>query len=764
MFRQLVFCLTLSTNLLFNTVFATAPQQKSAPGFVGGQVCAGCHQQQYQDWKQSHHDLAMQEATEVSVLGDFNNTTFTYNSNTTFTYNSTASRFYRKGAEFWINTDGPAGKLEDFRVEYVFGVHPLQQYLLSLPGGRLNALSIAWDDRAREEGGQRWFHLYPEATIDAKDPLHWSGHYQNWNTRCAECHSTNLQKHYDAQTQTFSTTWTELNVSCEACHGPGKDHSEQAKTGAWKQDSHFGLELDLGERKQWQFNQGEATARSLQTPEHSQQVDSCGRCHSRRGNLGDYQYNQHLLDTHRLSLLEEPLYHSDGQILDEVYVYGSFVQSKMYQAGVVCSDCHNPHSNELRAPGNGVCAQCHKADVYDTEQHHRHPANSSGAQCANCHMPETTYMVVDPRRDHSMRVPRPDLSVVIGTPNVCNQCHVDKNADWALSAVRGWGIEYHDTSSHPARAIHQARRGDARAIPGLQTIAQNTQTAPISRATAMVAMGQFGNQEAYQTALQLLQSTDPLLRLSAVRALEFLPPRQRFRVLSLRVIDPSKAVRMETARLLADVPLAQLDSNSQKHLATLFGEYIETLTADADMPGIQLQLGIFYGARQQWHNAETAYRQALAINSQFVPALLNLADLYRSSGRDGDAREWLNQAIEIAPGQGSVWHALGLLETRAGNREAALTHLGKAAELEQAGVRHRYVYAIALHDSGKVNEAIEQLKAVHRAIPENLDILLALINYCQGAGRLEDARRYAASLKQQVPDNPQLNQLLESLR
>jgi predicted CXXCH cytochrome family protein len=737
------------------TARATPPTVKPSPIFVGGETCAGCHQDESAAWLGSHHDLAMQTVSSETVLGDF--------SDQRFEYNGLVSRFFKRGSEYWISTDGPDGKLQDYRVEYVFGVHPLQQYLLTLPGGRLHALSIAWDSRTAEEGGQRWFHLYPDESVDASDPLHWTGAYQNWNTRCAECHSTNLQKNFDPKSGEFATTWTELNVNCEACHGAGRRHVSLAREGKLAGEKASGFPVDLAERGEWLFTEGNSIARRQAPLERSQQIEACGRCHSRRGTLGDYEYGKDLLDTHRLSLLEAPLYHPDGQILDEVYVHGSFLQSKMYQAGVVCSNCHEPHSNRLRAPGNGVCAQCHRADTYDSEQHHHHPESSAGAQCANCHMPETTYMEVDPRRDHSLRIPRPDLSVVIGTPNACNQCHSDRDAEWALQKLREWGTVFRDTASHPARALEQARRGDGRAVPQLAELAMAADQPAIWRATALVALGDFANRQAYEAAVQMLDSDDPLLRMAAVRALEFVPRQQLLGLLGKHFEDPSLAVRMEIARVLADLPLAQVDKASAAQLHTLFDQYLAVLAQHTDMPGIQLQLGVFFTNRQLWEPAELAYRRALQLNPQFLPALLNLADLYRALGREEEARDVLQQAIEIAPEQGGSHHALGLLETRAGNTSLAMASLERAAELEDVGIRHRYVYAIALHDNGELGKSIEILKRLNRSAPENPDLLLALVTYSREAGRRDDARRYAARLKDLVPDNPAFQTLYDSL-
>ena len=724
-------------------------------GFTGSDACKDCHQQQYRDWRGSHHDLAMQLPTEDSVLGNFDDALFTYNGVT--------SRFYRDGEKFMVRTDGEDGKPTDFPVSYVFGVYPLQQYLLPLSRGRLQALSIAWDSRPAEQGGQRWFHLYPEESIDHRDPLHWTGPYQNWNTRCAECHSTDLQKNYDAGKRSFATTFEEINVGCEACHGPGEKHLELAAADTLGSVPGGGFPTDLAQRGEWAFPEQAAIARRREPLQSRAQVDSCARCHARRGTLGGYHYGAELLDTHRLSLPRWPLYYHDGQIRDEVYVYGSFLQSKMHQAGVVCSNCHEPHSLSLRASGNGVCAQCHKPERYDSEQHHHHPTGSDGASCANCHMPETTYMVVDPRRDHSMRIPRPDLSVVMGTPNACNQCHADRDATWALDALRQWGVRFHDTGSHPARALQRVEQGDGRGVPALAQLANDPQAAPIWRATAMEVLGQAGGREALQSATTLLYDDDPMLRTSTVRALDFLPLHQRLQLLQPLINDEVTAVRMEVAASLAGVPLDQVSPEQAAALRGLFDEYLQIQHLHSDMPGTQMQTGVFLVNRGDLPGAEKAYREALYLNRQLVPAYLNLADLLRAQGREDEARAQLLAALEVDPDNGNALHALGLLETRSDNPEKALAYLKQAAELENSGTRHRFVYAIALHDLGQPAEAISQLQRLLRQVPADQDVLLALANYSAELGRREQAVEYARKLTELAPGNRGYQQLYQQL-
>jgi predicted CXXCH cytochrome family protein len=728
---------------------------EAEPEFVGTAVCAGCHQEAHAQWQGSHHDLAMQKPSPDTVLGDFDDASFDYF--------GVKTRFFMRDGNYMVRTDGPDGAPTDYQVAWVFGVEPLQQYLLPMDDGRLQTLSVAWDSRPAEEGGQRWYHLYPDEEIRFDDPLHWTGPYQNWNTRCAECHSTDVHKNYDATSRLFATTFAEEDVGCEACHGPASQHVNLAMAGKVASGGQSGLGTDLSARGDWYFPEGASIAMRRTPLTDQRQIDSCGRCHARRGTLGEYTHGKPLADTHRLSLLGEPLYHHDGQILDEVYVYGSFIQSKMHRAGVVCSNCHEPHSNQLRAEGNGVCAQCHQASVYDAPEHHRHTPASAGAQCVNCHMPAQVYMGVDWRRDHSMRIPRPDLSVMIGTPNACTQCHSDESAQWALDRTREWGVDYGDSATHPAVAMAALQDGDSRGVPTLLALANDPEAAGIWRATALERTAAVGSPEALELAQKMLGAKDSLLRVSAVRAVAQLPLPQRYAALRPLIKDPVSGVRLEVAMTLAAVPLDELDPEGRTALLGLFDEYKTIQRMHADMPSMNMQLGLFHLARGDFPAAESAYRDAIRQNPQLLGARLNLADLLRSQGRESEARSQLESSLAINPESGDAMHALGLLEARAGSQQAALNWLSKAAALESAGSRHRFVYAVAQHDFGDVPGAITTLRQLHSTFPADEQVLLALVNYSAETGDRGSAQRYAQKLLQLAPDNPGYRRLAASL-
>jgi len=738
-------------------VFASVPTVAAEATYLGNAACAGCHQQASADWTDSHHDLAMQDATPETVLGDFDNGTFDYFGVTT--------TFSQKGDAFFIETDNATGELETYPVEYVFGVEPLQQYLLPLGNGRLQALSIAWDARPESEGGQRWYHLYPDEHIAAGDPLHWTSGFFNWNTSCAECHSTDVEKRYDAVNDRFDTRYKQIDVGCEACHGAGSDHVALADAGSLS-PAQTGFAMSLKARGTWQWAEGADIAQRNEPLTWNHQIDSCARCHARRGTQGEYHPGKPLLDTHRLAIIEEPLYWPDGQIRDEVYVYGSFIQSKMHQAGVACTNCHNPHSNQLVAEGNGVCAQCHLASTYDNTTHHRHQIASAGSACVDCHMPSQLYMSVDSRRDHSMRIPRPDLSMSTGAPNACNQCHTDQSADWAYSALMDWGVRFADRRNHPARAFHAAGRGDVRAAPVLLETANDVKNTAMLRASAITQLGRLLPERLMPSLPLWLENDDPLIRLAAAEAARQLPPEQQIeRVLPLSE-DPVLAVRMIAAEHLAGLippkarslnPATSKSSEQQAKveeqpqaagpLDALFAEYVHVQSQHLDMPSVLTQLSGFQQARGDAEEAETLLVTALEKNPQASASRVNLADLYRAQGKEEDARATLERGVQLNQEDASLWFSLALLEVREGNGEVALAALEKAASLEETPSYYHYVYAVAQHDQGQPTEALATLKATNRAAPGQPNVLVALVQYSQLAGDMQAAQRYQTELR-----------------
>jgi predicted CXXCH cytochrome family protein len=733
---------------------------RPAPSFVGQKVCAQCHEQAAQRWRGSHHDLAMQPATDATVAGDFNGARFTYAGVT--------STFFRRDGKFVARTDGPDGALREYDITYTFGVGPLQQYLIEFPDGRLQALSIAWDARPRAQGGQRWFHLYPGQNVTYRDELHWTGPSQNWNYMCAACHSTGIRKNYDARTRRFATSYAEVNVACEACHGPGSDHVVWArKERDWQRlDRTKGLAVALDERKAvaWTISPETGTAQRTPPGRPAREVETCGRCHARRGQFaeGDAE-GRPLLDTSRVALLEDGLYYPDGQIREEVYEYGSFLQSRMFQRGVTCSDCHDPHSATLRAPGSQVCLGCHAAQKYATPTHHFHPARSSGADCVGCHMPATTYMVIDPRHDHSFRVPRPDLSVTLGVPNACTRCHAGRPAGWAARQVKVWYGRAPSGYQRYGEALRAASIGAPRASDLLEGVARDADQPPIARASALERLRHASSVGVVDVARAGVRDGDPLVRRAAVSALERADPALRIDLLAPLLDDAVRAVRMQAARALAGAPRDRLTETQRAALDRGLAEYIAAEQFNADRPESHLNLSLLYAALGRLTEAEAALQVALAVDPRFVPASVNLADLYHATGRDAEGEQVLRDALERDRRSAAARHALGLLLVRQKRMPEAMAELEAAARLAPENARYGYVYAVALQEAGRAKRAGETLARVLARHPYDRETLAAL---AAQAGRQGDPRQaliYARRLAELDPANPDVRRLVERL-
>jgi len=727
-----VIVLALPVSLLRQRAQAEdAVRKPPAPTFVGREVCAPCHRAATEAWTGSDHDHAMAPADESSVRGSFDDVVFDDG--------EIRARFFRRDGRFMVATRGPDGQDHDYEVAYTFGWRPLQQVLIPFPGGRLQCLTIAWDTERR-----RWFNLYPGRHIPFSDWLHWTRAAQTWNGMCAECHSTNLKKGFDPETRTFATTWSEIDVSCEACHGPGSRHVAWAELPAMARP-----ELD---------NVGLVIRTSHL--EAREEVELCAPCHSRRTELGDYDHTTTaLLDSQAPSLLEEGLYFADGQILEEDYVYGSFLQSKMYRNGVRCSNCHDVHSLRRRFDDNRLCLQCHRGDVYDTAAHHFHKQEvdgkaSDGARCAKCHMPERPYMVVDWRADHSLRVPRPDLTASIGVPNACSQggCHADKPLAWAIQRYDEWYGKAR--KPHYGTVLAAGREGRPEALEPLVKLAGDVLSPGIVRATALSLLGEYPGAEAMRALESSLMDEEGLVRYTAVMAVE--PPTQDdlVRLLAPLLEDELRGVRMQAAARLAGTPPNLLKPYQQSALAAALAEYEAAMTYSLDFAFAGHNLGNLYVRLGDRQKAEHFYRTAIEIDDLFIPAKVNLATLLNSEGRNQEAETLLRQVLEAHPEMTDVAYSLGLLLAEMGRLDEAAVELRRAATGAPAEGRIRYNLGLVLQLLGRTDEAGTELRRALELEPDNPRYLHALADHYARRGDLEEALELAQRLAAEHPEEP----------
>ncbi|MCH9695936.1 MAG: tetratricopeptide repeat protein [Gammaproteobacteria bacterium] len=649
--------------------------ETSTNNFVGSTECQSCHEAQFDDWRGSHHELAMQVATADTVLGNF--------SGVEFEHFDVTSILFKDGNRFLARTENAKGDVEDFEVTHTFGVYPLQQYLVEFADGRKQALQIIWDSRALEEGGQRWYHLYPDEPVTAEDPLHWTGPYFNWNYACAECHSTDLDVNYDIATDSFNTSYSEISVGCEACHGPGSRHIEAARGGQLFSDT--GLEVDLHDRRNsaWIMNPDTGIAALDRPDTRQQQPESCGRCHARRSTISEhYEYDKPLLDTHMVSLLEQHLYFPDGRILDEVYVYGSFVQSKMYLRGVTCSDCHNPHSGALKTgpDANAVCSQCHLASKFASAEHSRlDPGN-----CVDCHMPATTYMGVDDRRDHSFRLP--------------NTASDPDHYGATISAARG-------------------ASGNA----ALSASLIDLETPAIVRATMLTMLSAPLDEVSSTLLLAQVNDADPLVRIGALRSLRQQAPELRMAAGSHLLRDPVRSVRMEAALTYAEYRdlLPAIDARAYADAAS---DYRSALLGAASRAESMLNLADFETANGDTAAAERYLRHAMKLAPRSAPVAHSWGLFLVRNGDSEQALVNLRQAADLQPENRRFVYVYGVALNSLGYNEDALKWLGDAFVRFPEDFNIGWALATMLRDDGQNNESLRVARELQGVYPDAANV------------------------------------------
>ena len=831
--------------------------------YVGRKECQRCHQEQCDQWHGSDHAMAMAPATPETVRGDFNDRKFTHiaiesltelpdsevetvvekvepsqwaaalkNANESLgarvldnmetqaaaslteamdeltalrpcdvaaaqdeigqvlrklhdagqikVDSAVTSTFARRGDKFFVTTDGPSGKMKEYEIKYTFGYRPLQQYLIELEGGRIQCLSLAWNTKR-----QRWFHLYPGETIPAGDRLHWTRSLQNWNYMCAECHSTNLQKNYDLAENTYRTTFSEINVSCETCHGPGSLHVQLADSYSPFWDRRIGLGLP-----------------NLKDDDPRVEIETCAPCHARRRVIHPgFQAGDKLLDYYLPELLDGNLYYADGQILEEDYVYGSFIQSLMYEKEVRCTDCHDPHTTRVKfmdpkapwgtLPDNRLCTGCHMgqhpAGTYDTHLHHHHPDSSKpGTRCVECHMPETTYMVADPRRDHGIRNPRPDLTISLGIPNACNGCHDDRSKgetpEWAEEQLDKWYPNRKKTK-HFAYALAAGREGRPQGERLLEAVTRRKDVRPIVRASAQLLLARYPGGAVRAAAARSLEDPEAMVRCAAVQSLAQFQPRDMrecYDMLAPMLEDPIRAVRTETARVLSRMPPRVFSDKDRPAFKAALDEYNAGLKYLDDQPGAHLQMGILHENLGRTKAARQEYQAAIRIDPRFFQARANLAMLCGVQGETATAVKQFREAIrlqrealaelkqyaldptEITWSLANTHYSLGLLLAEDDKRYAeAAEELDQATRLAPYNPRMHYNYGLILQRLQKEDEAERHFLIAHKIAPNTFEYLNGLVHFYVQQKLWTRAEAYAQAFSKQHPRDPRIRALVE---
>jgi len=673
--------------------------------YAGASTCIECHQNEYNKWVGSHHDLAMQIASDSTVLGNFDNIGMEMDGVKYF--------FYKENNQFFVRIIEIDDSENEYRVSYTFGVTPLQQYMVDFDGGKKQVLRVTWDTEKK-----LWFHQYANDKIEPNDWLHWTNDAQNWNTMCAECHSTNLEKNYDYQSDSFDTTYSEINVSCESCHGPAKNHNIWAANDTIGNNSYI-----------------------LKGVNQNEQLNLCAPCHARRTKLtdnlepGEQFENQYLVQN-----ITTNYYHGDGQIMDEDYVYGSFLQSKMYTNGVMCSNCHDPHSLELKFQGNTLCIQCHIPEDYDTKSHHFHKENTEASSCVNCHMTGEVYMGNDFRRDHSFRVPRPDQSEKYGTPNACIQCHTDKSNSWASMAVKNWyGKERKDHFSDKL-LISTKNKLTTKERYDLDEFIVDHRNQDIARATIIENLN-FYTEDHYKLLLQVLNDSSAIVRYQALMKFRSLSPQNRISIVINHMNDSIRLLRIGAAQLALGIEENTFGEVDRINLNNSKAELEGMLFANADFSIGRLQLGDYYFQKGDYYKAIEHYKMALQKDYLLTPVYSNLATTYSMVKDYSKSNETLDKWILLEPELGRPHYLKALLNFEMGETKVAVEELKLAIKLDQNDSRSMYNLATYYYQGDKDLKLAERY--INRALkiePENQDYKYLLALIYQDFGQTENPK------------------------
>ncbi len=710
------------------------PEAEAFAKYAGSQSCKECHAEAFNDWMGSDHQLA-----ERLPNGAMDGPAF--DPPREYQHAGQTTRLLSTNGVFRVETRGLSGERERFPVARVIGETPLRQFLIPFPRGRLQTLDATYDPHTNE-----WFNVYGEEDRQPGEWGHWTGRGMSWNTQCASCHNTRLRKNYDHATDTYHTSMAEMSVGCEACHGPMKAHVD------WRQKYPDTPDPDP----------------TLKPFDRNQWVDTCGMCHSRRTELtGDFVPGDNYLD-HFSHVIpnETDIYYADGQVRDENYVYTSFLSSRMHHAGVSCVDCHQPHTGKTLLPGNVLCMKCHTAPtpefptspVIDAAAHSHHSISGAGGQCVNCHMPQTTYMQRDPRRDHGFTIPDPLLTKEHGIPNACNRCHTDKDVDWAIAAVDQWyGPKMDRPTRTRARWVAGARAGDPGTRNNLLQMLQ-TEPMPFWQAVAAELLDPWiYDPEVAEALLTKVSSTNALLRGTAALTLGPLVRGGPARVEgALRTLlhDPVRKVRVDAAWALRD----RIDMSSEAA-----SDLRRSLDFSLDMPTGSLQKGVFHLDRQETDKALKYIEWSIKLDGYSAPLRHEHAIVLSMMGRGQDAIAALHEAIRLDPSEAEYQYKLGLAYHEVGQPEGTVAALEEAVRLDPRHSRAWYNLGLMRNQMQQPDAAVFALEQAEAAEPNDPEIPYALATVLASIERRQDAIAAAKRALQIAPNYGPARGLLQQL-
>ncbi len=737
-------------------------QPVSATGYVGSSSCKSCHESQFAAWSSSTHARAMRATSSPTEA-----------SPSKATFGKGSAGIAEFGSKSGVNSVSvqESGKQTKLELPYLLGTRPMEQYLAATGKGRVQALPVAFDVDKKE-----WFDIFAGEERLSGEFGHWTGRGMNANSQCIECHSTGFQKGYDSAGDAYHSSWAEMGVGCESCHGPGATHAKDPKAPYGP----FGKSARIAEFRPAptsvtsspvNSNPDSVSPAAVPPPAASVMLETCATCHSVRRTIADgFVPGARFLDHYEPSILDEDLYWPDGSVRSESYEWGSFVQSRMYAAGVNCLACHDVHSGGLRAEGNGLCLSCHES-TFESHAHTAHAEGTAASQCVSCHMPESVFMARDKRRDHSLAVPDPLLARESGLPSACESCHADRGREvLATDAERLWPrlkVERFAKRRSIAKAFAEARVGNAESTDRiLECLSGSLCDTVILRASAARLTVRLPlTERVVGPLLEALKDPDPLVRSAAAFALSDVDPREPAlrQSLSTAAVDASRAVRVNAAWALRTAETDQLPEEQARSLDKAFDEWRAATMTLSEAPESWHTLGVFESMRKDAGAAETAYRKAISIEPRATPTYHNLAMLLAATGRIDDSRKEFEALLAIDDSSAAAWYALGVIHGEQKNWKEAARALARCLKLDPGYPDALTDLANAYLEAGVPNVARAVLSGALEHPPLRREALLGLVTVALRAGTPEEAAGAARALVSEDPsaaNDPEIARLL----
>ncbi|HAV14228.1 MAG TPA: hypothetical protein DCX06_12160, partial [Opitutae bacterium] len=500
---------------------------------------------------------------------------------------------------------------------------------------------------------------------------------------CAYCHTTEFQKNFNFEANSYHTTWVQQGLSCIECHS--------------------GIEEHLIAAKQPNYTT------SLKQLDKIQTKDNCFTCHSRRDQLtaDAFEVGDDYYDHFDVSLPDQPgLYYADGQIRDEVYVHASFEMSRMAHAGVTCMDCHNPHTLEHILPpdNNMLCMRCHEAGgtlnapIINPVQHSFHREGSTGNKCVECHMPQTTYMQVDPRADHGFHSPDPLMTKEFGIPNACSKCHTDQTLDWAVEHAENWYGERLAKSRQRARAkaITAAYQYQPEGMEQLLELAANEEIDAWQATYTGLLANYLPNPRVIEHLKSLAEHQSPMVRSRVVRGLSMLE--QIDTIVFDKLKDSHRNVRLMAARSIASRNQTITDSQAASEWET-YQDF------NSDRPQSVLLKANKAAIENRPAEVQKYVARALLMDSKNPEMYHQAAILLSTAGLNEVAVRYLNSGWEMAPSNAMFPYSLGLLAAESGDLNKAVGYLEETVAMQPEFYRAWYNLSLAYQRLNKPEDA-----------------------------------------------------------